>query len=302
MQPPSRILAAVDFSQPARAAFDRALALSRVHGAELTVVHAVPADQPFRWRARERVTLMAELRKAAGAVGVRFTVSVQHGDPATVVALHAKSRQTELVVLGTHRRRGIARLRKGSVAERVMLQARVPLLIVPAVEGVPASSRPFDRILVAVGFDAAAQRAIDHAVALMAEEGSQMTVVHVVPGTSKPVLRHAYRAGAVEYRKQLVSDAWNRLQHLVSRSPAAPRVRARVTTGDPSAEIVRVADEVDADVIVVGVAPRSALSRVVLGDTVRRLMRMAGRPILTVPAVASGSARRAERDERSIAA
>ena len=301
MQPPSRILAAVDFSQPARAAFERALALSRLHGAELTIVHAVPADQPFRWRARERVALVAELRKAAGAAGVRLTVSVQHGDPAALVVLHAQAREADLVVLGTHRRRGIGRLREGSVAERVMLQAAVPLLIVPAAEDAAASSRPFDRILVAVGFDAAAQRAIDHAVAVAGEKGSQVTAVHVVPGTSRPVIRHAYRAGAVEYQQQLVSDAWNRLQYLVSRSPAAPRLRARVTTGEPSAEILRAADEIDADVIVVGVAPRSALSRLVLGDTVRRLMRTAGRPILAVPAAASRSAHEAP-DERPVAA
>lgn len=38
-----RVLTAVDFSKPARAAFDHALAFSRTHNAELTVVHAVPA-------------------------------------------------------------------------------------------------------------------------------------------------------------------------------------------------------------------------------------------------------------------
>ena len=301
MQPPSRILAAVDFSRPARAAFERALALSRLHGAELTVLHAVPADQPFRWRAQERVALVAELRKAAEAAGVRLTVRVQHGDPAALVALHAQAREADLVVVGTHRRFGIGRLREGSVAERVMLQAAVPLLIVPAAEDAAASSGPLDRILVAVGFDAAAQRAIDHAVAVAGEKGSQVTVVHVVPGTSRPVLRHAYRAGAVEYQQQLVSDAWNRLQHLMSRSPAASRVRARVTTGEPSAEIVRVADEIDAHVIVAGVARRSALSRAVLGDTVRRLIRAAGRPVLAVPAAASQSAHEAP-NERSVAA
>ena len=43
----SRILCAVEFSRPARAAFARALALSREHNAELTVVQAVPVTEPF---------------------------------------------------------------------------------------------------------------------------------------------------------------------------------------------------------------------------------------------------------------
>jgi nucleotide-binding universal stress UspA family protein len=51
----SRILCAVDFSRPAHAAFEHALALSRARNAELTVVHAVPKDQPFRWHARHAI-------------------------------------------------------------------------------------------------------------------------------------------------------------------------------------------------------------------------------------------------------
>jgi nucleotide-binding universal stress UspA family protein len=64
---PSPIVPAVDFSAAARAAFDQALALSRSQGAELMVVHAVPANQPFRWRARERMRLIASLREMAEA-------------------------------------------------------------------------------------------------------------------------------------------------------------------------------------------------------------------------------------------
>ena len=45
----SRVLAAVDFSAPARRAFDYALDLAKRHGAKLAVVHAVPPDQPFNW-------------------------------------------------------------------------------------------------------------------------------------------------------------------------------------------------------------------------------------------------------------
>ena len=57
----SRVLAAVDFSKPARGAFDYALALSKQHGAELVVVQAVPPNQAFSWQARERRALTARL-------------------------------------------------------------------------------------------------------------------------------------------------------------------------------------------------------------------------------------------------
>jgi nucleotide-binding universal stress UspA family protein len=54
----SRILCAVDFSEPAQAAFEYALALSRARDAELTVVHAVRKDQPFGWHALKRMAMI----------------------------------------------------------------------------------------------------------------------------------------------------------------------------------------------------------------------------------------------------
>ena len=127
----SRVLAAVDFSEPARAAFEYALALSRRRGAELAVVHAVPAKRPFSWRARERVALMAELRERAEQAGVRFLERFQHGDPADMILLHAQSVGADVIVMGTHQRSGLDRLRKGSVSQRVISRATVPVLLIP---------------------------------------------------------------------------------------------------------------------------------------------------------------------------
>ena len=55
----------------------------------------------------------------------------QHGDPASVIVLHANSRKADLVVLGSNRRRGWQRFREGSVGERVLRRAEWSVLIVP---------------------------------------------------------------------------------------------------------------------------------------------------------------------------
>lgn len=127
----SRILVAVDFSASGRTAFDAALALSREHGAELVVVHAVPADEPFDWHGRERSALISQLRDAAEAAGVRFRAAVQHGDPTGVILLHAGVLAPDLLVVGSHQRTGLARLRRRSVASRVARRSRSPVMIVP---------------------------------------------------------------------------------------------------------------------------------------------------------------------------
>ena len=148
-----RVLAAVDFSEPARAAFDHALALSRLHDAELMVVHAVPTDRTIQLARSRADRLIGSLRDAAQAAGVRFKVSVQHGDPAGVILLHANARRADLIVLGSSERSGFDRFRFGSVAETVAREATQPVLVVPAAAGKAAdSTTPFKNILVAVDF------------------------------------------------------------------------------------------------------------------------------------------------------
>jgi nucleotide-binding universal stress UspA family protein len=283
----SRILSAVDFSEPGRAAFDQALVLSRTHNAELTVVHAIPKEQPFRWHARERIAMIAALREAAEAAGVRLKVSVQHGDPAGVILLHARARRPDLLVLGTNQRTGFERFRLGSVAEAVTLRATQPVLIVPAFAGgrsaVPVTS--FDNIVAAVDLGAATSVTVERALSLASNTKGRVTLVHVVQGISPAsVSRYTYHFDVPEYQSLVAEDAWRRLQDAIPlNARKAERIHARVVTGDPSTEITRIAADLDADLIVVGVTSRGAIGRRIFGATAARLIRTAGRPVLAVP-------------------
>jgi nucleotide-binding universal stress UspA family protein len=287
-----RVLAAVDFSESARAAFDRALAISRLHGAELIVVHAVPTDRPFGWHARERIALIESLRHAAGAAGVRFTASVQHGDPAGVILLHAGSRKPDLIVLGSNKRSGFERFRFGSVAETVAREAAPPVLVVPAEAGaVAASEPPFRNILVAIDFSDGSGDAIARALA-MANGESRVTVMHALNGVPFELAhRYAYHLMEPEYQRSLARAARRRLAALIpSGTAAAGRVHTRVVTGDTAAAISRVAADIGADLILVGVTARGAIGRLVMGSTAARVMRTAGRPVLAIPQLAGEAA------------
>jgi nucleotide-binding universal stress UspA family protein len=279
-----RILVAVDFSAPAQAAFDRAVALTRKHGAELFVVHAVPADRAFKWEGRERAVLMASLRRAAHAAGVRPLISIQQGDPARVILLHARSRGADLIVIGTNERSGLDRFRFGSVAETVALQATQPVLVVPG-GGADTAVAPFANIVVAVDFSEASRAAIDRALAV-AGEHSRVTVVHVVPGLAHAgASRYMYRLMEPEYQRQLARDARRRIAELIPEAAKTSRnVHVRIVTGEPSAEISRVAAESGADLILVGVTARGAIGRRIFPSTATRVIREAGVPVLAVAA------------------
>jgi nucleotide-binding universal stress UspA family protein len=127
----SRILCAIDLEKASERAFDRALSLAVAGHAKLFVLHVTPASVPFSWRARERLEYLSTLRERAEAKGVKVRVEEQHGDPARVIALHANARNVDIVILGSNRRRGLRRLREGSVAQKVLRRAAWPVLVVP---------------------------------------------------------------------------------------------------------------------------------------------------------------------------
>ncbi|MEP7117573.1 MAG: universal stress protein [Acidobacteriota bacterium] len=278
----ARVLCAVDFSQPAQAAFDHALALSRERNADLTAVHAIPASEPFNWHAEERIARAQTLRAAADAAGVRLRFTEQHGDPAGVILLHANTGRFDLVVLGTHARTARERARVGSVAERVTQRARCPVLIVPLPGEAHHNRTSFENIVCPIDFTDVSGRALRQALQLV-EDGGRLTLLHVSSTSTPSQSSHGYNVAVPEYGRRLHEDVWQRLQDAV---PLAARtvadVRARVTSGTPAIEIARIASEIDADLIVMGVTPRGAIGRALAGSTAARVIQTAGRPVLAV--------------------
>jgi nucleotide-binding universal stress UspA family protein len=306
LNPLARILTAVDFSDSGRAAFDHALALSRTHNAELMIVHAVPDARSFERQPHENIATVEARRKAAEAAGVRCKMTVQHGDPAGAVLRHARARRPDLIVLGKHNRTGFERFRLGSVAEKVTLRAAQPILIVPeSADAMKAESAlPYDNILVAVDFSAGSSAAVDRALS-MANANSRITLVHVVPAIPLAhVSRYSYHLHEAEYQSLLARDARRRLQDIAAKAAkSSGRIHTRVATGDPSTEIVRVADDIKANVIVLGVTSRGAIGRRGVPSTSVRVIRTAGRSVLAIPEIVNeGSVHVSEQDQPRFAA
>ncbi len=289
MKPFSRVLAAVDFSKPARRAFEYALALSRQHAAELVVVQAVPRSEGLNWHAPRRRALIAELRESAARAQVAFDAREQQGDPAEIILLHARALGPDIIVAGTHQRTGLDRLRTASVAERLVARAAAPVLLVP--ENGHAVG-PFTHVAVAVDFDRSSERAIAQALSLARGPADRITLIHVVSGVGSDPLTEDYRLGLVEYQDQLMGDdrqtlmrdARTRLQLAMAAQPrTAAAVAARVLSGDVTTRICGLVGRIGADLLVVGVPARGAVARALFGTTAARLLRASPVPVLAVP-------------------
>jgi nucleotide-binding universal stress UspA family protein len=138
----TRILVGVDLDDSSAAALAAAAALGRTFNASVTVVHAHNFDQPAYFTAAQMDALHSE-REAARArcaadvnafasshLRMPFTSLVEEGAPADVIRRLA--RNYDLIVVGTRRRHGPRRWWLGSVAESVLREAPVPVLVVPS--------------------------------------------------------------------------------------------------------------------------------------------------------------------------
>ncbi|TDY20843.1 nucleotide-binding universal stress UspA family protein [Paraburkholderia sp. BL6665CI2N2] len=147
----TRILVAVDGSNTSRRAFEAALALAKSSGAVLQPFYVVentpmyfeaPGYDPSVLRNRlveEGKELGAEFAKAMAEQGVKGDLVVSEAstiDDVSVVVLKAAADfNADLLVMGTHGRRGFQRLILGSVAERCVRQASLPVLLIPSAAG-----------------------------------------------------------------------------------------------------------------------------------------------------------------------
>jgi nucleotide-binding universal stress UspA family protein len=283
MMNPTRILVALRLSRGHGAAFERALALAKASGAELYLLHAVPANQRFSYRAAERLQRSAERRERAEAAGVRAVSVEQHGDPAEIIVLHADARPVDLIVMGSERRTGWARLRERSVAERVVRRTRRPTLVVGHDD--TSDQAIFENVLVGVDASPASTPLIETALQLLRGHRRQLTVVHAVNGleAADAALSRAWWT-ANEYRQHLLRHARRELRDVMpSGVNRDVIVQTHVAPGRPDETIVEYAAAVNADLIVVGRRTRFMH----FGSTAVRVLRRTDRALLIVPPAAS---------------
>lgn len=276
MAKPFRILCAVDASPPAAAAFEQALALSAHRDAQLVVVHAVSKDQPSSWGAVERVAALATLRERAETLNVPVRVRVQQGDTAGVILLHAMAQAPDLIVLGSHEPVGLARFRFQSIADRVVTGASCPVLLVPAaMKGV---TPVFRSIVCAIDLSSRSSTMMA-SLAPAASDAGRLAFLYVLHG------RRPFRRVVVASSSAKALDASQQLHSLVDAQYSGSDVLVSVSSNSVHEEILRVARERDADLIVLGATRHSGLRRWFLGSTALRVSRRSVLPVLVLPAI-----------------
>lgn len=136
-----KILCAVDFSEPSRAAFDKAINLAKEFAASLTFVHVfqmppappdIPVDPQWFRSVMDKIegVLLSWKEEALHRGVAKVEVVMLEGSAWDLIVKRAGEGGADLVVLGTHGRSGIKHVLVGSVAERVVRHAPCDVLVV----------------------------------------------------------------------------------------------------------------------------------------------------------------------------
>lgn len=118
------ILVAVDGSDAALAAYEKAVELAKELHGSLTALHVAEPNKP------PAPGLLDAYRARSSAQGVEAEFLVREGAPAPEIHAAAATMRWDLLVIGTHGRQGIQRMRLGSVAEDVLHGSDIPVLVV----------------------------------------------------------------------------------------------------------------------------------------------------------------------------
>jgi nucleotide-binding universal stress UspA family protein len=280
------ILVATDLSARADRAIRRATLLAKNFAATLHLVHVVDDDRPRRIVDPERDAASAILDDQARSLrdfdGVNCTASVVLGKLADEIVKAAQQAAADVVIAGAHRHRAIQDVFTGTTAERTIRSIRQPLLVA---NGVPANL--YRHVLAAVDFSSCSADALLAITALGLDKDATVTVLHIfdAPARKHMSLASASNEDVSHYIAGEEAGAGRELASFVRRTVAFPaRHLVRLNQTSAPHAICAAAEEVSADLIVVGTHGRSGISRFLLGSVAQGVLHVADQDVLTVPA------------------
>jgi nucleotide-binding universal stress UspA family protein len=279
-----RILVALDGSAESEQILGE---VSRIGSADTDVhlLHVLENPRHEVPNAGARVEDLAEeyLRQAAGRIpGRKVRTSLWRGEPEVEIPRAADALHADLIAMTTHARHGLSHLLMGSVAEAVVRNTFLPVLLTRP--GLDQPAGPLHRILVAVDGTEKSRVACSTARELAVESGAEIVLLQVVV----PLIIGDPVTGFTPIGvPDPAPDPEPVLEDLASRfRKDGLSARVLVSHGAAADRILEEARSVQADLIVLSTEGRRGLSRLVLGSVAENVIRHMDRAVLlqrTVP-------------------
>jgi len=292
------ILCPIDFSAFLVRAYQHALSLAEHYRAKLVAQHVVELWRHPSASFAASAGLYEEFEQAHRESGskqleefvknhthdeIQPELVVQAGLAADSILSFAQAQKTDVIVMGTHGRRGFDRLMLGSVTDRVMRRAPCPVLAISkpphdslAADTATGKERGRDhhlsRILFCADFSENSEQALKYAISATAEYDAELTLLHVLERVPSPAKAEEAMAAAGERLDKLIPP----------EGRTALKVKTAVRIGKPYWQIIQLAMEAQIDLVTMGVRGRGELDLAVFGSTTYRVMQLGSCPVLAV--------------------
>jgi nucleotide-binding universal stress UspA family protein len=290
----TKVLVPVDFSPPSSVAVNYGVQLARRFRAKITLLHVIepstalmytfPTESAIAERQRyERAErMLAAMLAPEDQDDLDLQTAVAIGDTVTEIASAADRLDADIVVMGTHGRGLVGRFLIGSVTQALLRKIDKPILTVCH------AHRPlsFKQILFATDFSESSNAGLNFAMDLADTLNARLVVAHVID--KRPDVTYETPDVTAVFdaeQKRLRADARAAFRAVEAEAKRRKTgVETVVAEGIPAETILRVADENTVDFIVLSVARKSRMDRILLGTTAEQVIREATVPVLSVPA------------------
>lgn len=281
------ILIPLDGSSLAERAIPYAVRLAHAGGGRLVLFHATP-DHDQLARSEAELAVIASLGQHVETLrrlGVEAASWTVHGPPGAAIRSVVREHHVDLIVMSTHGRGGIGRMLYGSVADQVIREAAVPVLLVsPACDRRWEEGKPL-RIMVPLDGSHASEAALAPARDLGQALNAELWLVRAVEEPFEQSLR--YGPNGVPFVIQAggsdLDEALRYLETVAGRfGTSFSSIDVFADVGRAARVIAEAARREDIDLIVMATHGRTGLARLALGSVATTVLQHAPVPVMLV--------------------
>jgi nucleotide-binding universal stress UspA family protein len=279
-----KVLLATDFSKTAEKLTDCLIELKNLCIEEVLILQVLedhigsPEAAHFAKKADQQ--LLEKSRKKAEKIGLKASTAVEIGKPYKEIIKKAEEENCSLILIASHGGGIIKELLLGSTTRNVIRKTTIPVLIekyeeIDKDDFRTASENKFERILLPIDFSIFNDKVLDM-VKKMSNPSEEIILTTIIEKSDS--------LEELEKRKNKAEADLKDIHNELTAENINSRCNIEVRHGNPAENIIEVAEEKDAGLIIMSTKGRSNLKELLIGSTAEKVAENSPIPVLLVPA------------------